>query len=70
METHKINDIVSYRNETYIITKVWNHGGRDVYYDLEREYLGIIFVELSVYHYEIFIHYTKKQQNTSTFLLL
>ncbi len=55
---HHEGDTVKYENEDYIVTKVWNHGGSGVYYDLKAKkdiLTGFSFkgVQLSVHHWEL-----------------
>lgn len=61
METLELKqgDKVKYEEDNYIIVHVWNHGGGNVWYDLEAEseLLGLGFkrVQLSVHYTELTI---------------
>lgn len=56
-EILKNGDRVRYRKDAYVVTKVWNHGGSMVYYDLEaeEEVPGTDYrpIQMSVYHSEV-----------------
>lgn len=46
-------DAVRYQGNEYIITRVWNHGGNLVYYDMEKYTMRGRIIKLSVHYSEL-----------------
>ena len=56
IKAHNRGDKVKYEGDECMVTKVWNHGGTKVYYDLEVVGEVAKFhskIHLSVHHYSL-----------------